>query len=1085
MGPTTPISRNRSPRLDDPTLMFHLRLFGPVQLDRESFPLGRVRRKSIALLAYLANEPRPHSRSHLADLFWPDLDEAKGRRNLSWTLSNLRGQLPACLKIDPQSVHFLGHADLTIDTLKANHLYLEEGDPTRVLSLIQGEFMEGFVLRRLPEFEAWQLAQQQLWQNRRHYLLGRQVKELEAMGARNEALRYAEIWANAFPWDEEAQCAFLLCLASSGQTSRALKQFAQFEQFLRFELDTTPGPKIVTLYEQIREGRFPAPQDRSTQLGGGGVDSGTLPNFLTPFFGREALLAELEARIRAQRYRLISLVGAGGNGKTRLAAQVGQRLRGAFNDGVAFVSFADAQIRDGVKSGGEIVAAVIGEALSLNSSIKKGWSETLVDTWRGRHALLILDNFEHFSAYTPYLIELLQAAPRLSILVTSRQPLGSSLESIVQLEGLGLVRESETGEHSESVQLFIDRAGQSGIDLNLTEGRLATVDELCRYVMGSPLAIELLAPLFAAGEITDLSSMKSQVLDAAMGGESPESDSGLSMRSIYERSLALLSSDEERLFLACGVIQDPFDGETAAAVAGESFCRSGAARSLQNLARKSLLAREVSSDSEYFYRMHPLVRQFAEEKLNESPETRDGYRNGHGCHFMGRLSNLTSALQGPDEADHFAALKARRNDIFYAWAWSVEVGEIELLGAATHPLASLCDSLGWWRWGERALDVARRKVLERGARGQHALVVARLATRQALLLFRLGLYDRALDLVDGGLGLLEGFAESDGEPVDSDTMTEIEGERAFGEKTKGNIHFLTGQFVKAREWYERSLSRYRRLEQPVNVAQALSNLAIAIQNCPSEDEDDVRTDLSEKQMTLLRESLQLRRRAGDLGGIALALSNLANVSIRRKEYSSAQVYLGECLEIRRKMQNPAGEAAVLLNLSSCAYYLDDLEKAHRYASEGGVINRRLGNRSGICLAQSNLGYVSCRLGHYGIARHHLENALATACEMENDMRISRTLHFIVHAISRGRESYPPALIEQWALLLELESFVAHRSAISPRYLASAQEVMVDLAVRLSLDQQARAIARGQDATLDEAVETGLILLLLLGSRPSL
>ena len=337
--------------------------------------------KAQALLYYLAVSGRAQPRSVLARLFWGGVAENHARRSLTMTLSNLRQLVGSHLDIaremvtfDRNSPYWLDVAvfeagvtaaprDQNINTLK------------QAIDLYRGDFLDGFYLHDAPEFEQWLLVERTRLRERVLQALQLLAEYLAARAELPQAIQTMRRLLALEPWREEAHRYLMLLLARDGQRSVALAQFEICRQRLAEEFEAEPGPETVALYEQIRAETLsrgdltssPPPRILSLSKGRSPAPRHNLPPQPTPFVGRERELAEIIGRLTDRRCRLLTLVGPGGIGKTRLALQVAQRFSDAtqdedfFGHGIYFVPLAAVNATSGV-----ILA--IAEALGVSFS---------------------------------------------------------------------------------------------------------------------------------------------------------------------------------------------------------------------------------------------------------------------------------------------------------------------------------------------------------------------------------------------------------------------------------------------------------------------------------------------------------------------------------------------------------------------------------------------------------------------------------------------------------------------------------------------------------------------------------------------
>jgi WD40 repeat protein/DNA-binding SARP family transcriptional activator len=318
---------------------FELRFLGPVQIERDGEPVrGFESRKALALLAYLAVEGQPVPRERLVDLFWQDKTEAQGRNNLSWVLSRLSTFLPDCLQVDRHTVRFLGEsaeAAYWLD-LGAFEELETQGDPASlamVVELYRGDFGEGLSLKGCPDFELWQVREQERWRRRAADALTQLVVHHRRQGEVEQGLRFARRLLVLEPWREGAHREVMRLLALDGQRGAALAQYETCRRTLAEELGLEPSEATERLYGQIRDGELelpavvPKPEVQPPPPAPGEPPFKGLAFFDVAdadlFFGREALTARLVQRVRASVEdetggRFLAVVGTSGSGKSSL-----------------------------------------------------------------------------------------------------------------------------------------------------------------------------------------------------------------------------------------------------------------------------------------------------------------------------------------------------------------------------------------------------------------------------------------------------------------------------------------------------------------------------------------------------------------------------------------------------------------------------------------------------------------------------------------------------------------------------------------------------------------------------------------------
>jgi predicted ATPase/class 3 adenylate cyclase/DNA-binding CsgD family transcriptional regulator len=384
-----------------------------------------------------------------------------------------------------------------------------------------------------------------------------------------------------------------------------------------------------------------------------------LPVQLTSFVGRETEMIEVR-RILADN-RLVTLTGAGGAGKTRLAVQIAAQIAGEFGDGVWCADLAP--ITDP-----EVVPVAVARALGLPDQPGRSTMDTLARFIDDRQMLVVLDNCEHLlDACAALVVELLGACPGLTLLATSREPIGVAGEATWQVPSLSLA--------DEAIQLFVDRARRVRPDFSVTDGNAATVTEICRRLDGMPLAIELAAARVRALSVTEILDSLHDRFRLLTGGGRTAVRRQQTLRASVDWSHALLTEPEHVLFRRLAVFMGGFDLEAAQAVtASGDVERYQVLDQLTLLVDKSLVVAE-DRHGRTRYRLLETVRQYALEKLGESGEA-DDVRTRHRDHY----TSLGALLGTPGQAGREARIDQAETEIDNlraAFAWSHENCDIE------------------------------------------------------------------------------------------------------------------------------------------------------------------------------------------------------------------------------------------------------------------------------------------------------------------------------------------------------------------------------------------------------------------------
>ena len=407
-----------------------------------------------------------------------------------------------------------------------------------------------------------------------------------------------------------------------------------------------------------------------------------LPVQLTSFVGRQAEMKGIREALADN--RLVTLTGAGGAGKTRLAVQVAAELATDFADGVWYVDLAP--ITDP-----EVVPVTVARALGLLDQPGEPTIDLLRRSIRDRRMLMLLDNSEHLlDASADLITGLLSGCPALTLLTTSREPIGVAGEVSWRVPSLSLT--------DEAIELFADRARRTKPDFRVTAANADTVTEICRRLDGLPLAIELAAARVRALSPTELLTSLHDTFRLLTGGARTAVRRQQTLRASVDWSHALLSEPEQALFRRLAVFYGGFDIDAAQAVGGGE--RYQVLDQLTLLVDKSLV---IADDSPHGtrYRLLETVRQYAQEKLHESREGND-VRIRHRDHYTA-MAALLGAQADSDHQRRIEQAETELDNLRAAFAWSRESSDTELAMALASALLPLWLSRGLMQEGRNWL----------------------------------------------------------------------------------------------------------------------------------------------------------------------------------------------------------------------------------------------------------------------------------------------------------------------------------------------------------------------------------------------
>ena len=574
----------------------HISLLGPLQVrvgaDTAVFRTDAER----VLLAYLAiQQGRPQRRDTLSGLLSPERPDKDALTYLRNRLSRLRKAIgdetavPPWFNVDRKQIALRAGDDIVVDvtqferlltTVKTHPHRQLAGCPTcmthleEVVKLVRGELLTGLNFPSEP-WQAWLLAQREHIQQRAQHGMTLLCEAQMVCGEWTAVLDIAQRQLDLEPWLEAAHRAMMQAHFYLGNRNAALTQFEHCKYLLWDELGIDPEEETTALFEKIKADSAGLISSfiRQPQVGHPSSLPNNLPLQTTRFFGREAEKAHLLQRLVDPRFRLITLVGTGGIGKTRLALEVGQQVKLSFPDGVWFVSL------DAVNGGAEQIKIAVGEAAGLAQGGKQLTGEQVLAILRDKQMLLIFDNSEVMLDAIAFIPEWLRRAPHIAILATSRESLNFQAESVLLLDGL------PTGEDEMSAAeaLFAERGRMARDDFTVTAVNLSHVRHICQLVDGSPLGIALAAAWVRRRSLPQIIESIGQSLDFLSTHLRDVDPRHRSMRAVFETSWQLLTMGEQAVLAALSVFPTSFTAVAAAKVTAATLF------DLDLLCEKSLL----------------------------------------------------------------------------------------------------------------------------------------------------------------------------------------------------------------------------------------------------------------------------------------------------------------------------------------------------------------------------------------------------------------------------------------------------------------------------------------------------------------
>jgi predicted ATPase/DNA-binding SARP family transcriptional activator len=831
-----------------------------------------------------------------------------------------------------------------------------------------------------------------LWVERRQAELDElRVSALEILadaasagGDHAAALAAAEAAVAAQPLRESAHLRVMTAHAGAGNPAEALRAYERCRMVLAEELGASPSERVQAAYEAVLAGETDTPATN-------------LRPELSSFVGRTEARREIEKLLGTA--RLLTLVGPGGVGKTRLATRVAGEMVARYRDGVWLVELA--ALTDATLLPQHLVSAL---AVAEKSGATP--PESLRTHLADREVLLVLDNCEHLSAECATLaLDLLRAAPGLVVLATSREPLGVPGETLWPVPPLSLPEPGANAWESDAVRLFVERASAVDPEFGSSDDTGAAIADICRRLDGVPLAIELAAARVRTLSVTEIADRLRDRFRLLVGRDPTAPDRHQTLRAAVDWSYEALSPTEQELFARVSVFAGGFSLDTAAAVCSPGRDDADVFDGLADLVDKSLVLADRSGTTTR-YRLLETLRQYGAERLADAGEE-TAVRDRHLAWVRSLAEDADVGLEGGNQSSWLQRLDAEEDNVRVALDWAVAhpAGDdgLRTAGALWRYWQVRGRLTEGGRWLRTLLDITtdapppvRAKALtsaavlhlsvpdaalqEAGVDNVRSLFEETLAIRRAAgdrrgmavalhglggLHFRLYEHDAARACFEDTLAI--------GREVDDDRLV------AASLNNLGNVALSAlnrgaplPEGLDARSLYEESVRLWRTLGDDLSTARALGDLAaVAIHARRYADAS-----------AALAEGAGIFRRLGIRGGFVAYTTRLAAVAQRQEDYAGARSVLEDLLNAGRDQCDPSLEARGLVELAVVSWAEGDHTEAGRLFEEAAAIGRTLDDRWPLYEALNGLGVLALQRDEVSQARRLFQKAAAAAQEEE-------------------------------------------------------------------------------------------------------
>lgn len=933
-----------------------------------------------SLLFYLAVSGDWVSRQELAYLYRPDEPETVALSYLRLQLHRAQQyEWAAGLELEHNRVRWRAESDVA-----AARAAFAARDWPAVIANVNGLLLDGFSMRDKPTFDTWLDLEREGCQRWLRAALEAEAAAFEERGDFGPAAELRGRLAQMDSFDEDAFTSWLRSLALAGRREQALRAFEDFRTLLDDELGAEPADSTVELVEQIRGNSLGPPAPTKPQRE-------RLPQPSTRFVGRRKELGELSDLLEQPECRLLTIVGLGGTGKTRLALELARQQGARFRDGAVFVPLFSAATL-------EQALLITAQAVGLQVDPKEGTEAQLLAHLAEMELLVVLDNFEHLPETAPFVAAVLEGAPSVVFLVTSRASTRLQGEWLYDLSGL----EYADGESSEALDLFVRAARRVAPQTEFSPADLAHVARVCRRVEGMPLALELASAWVRAMPIARIADEIEQGFGLLASDLADLPERHRSIQAVLDRTWEDLTVQKADVLARLSVFEGGSSLDAAEAVSG------GRLTIILSLMNQSLLHRDSSGR----IGCHPLVAQYAARVLARDERAQAEALDAHAHYYAGVLARLNP--EGRLEPGN--ALKELASDIANlekAWRRLLEARDVERIRAAVDTLLAFYNVLGMYQRGSAVCAAtlqglgAPRDPVELRLHCDVHLAMSSMARESGHL-------QDGLEHAGAALRLAES----------ADIAELVPKSRRY----KGDVLQMMGDFAGAEEEYGHAYRRFEELGELLELANCLNSLASleAVQ------------EKYEPATERFTRCVELFEQLGDELARAIALNNLGYLADAQGHTEIASKRYEEGLAAFEQLGFNRGIAAVKNNLVVLYGELGRLDEAEAMGRESLELKTVMNDRLGIIISHKNLGDIKLMREQPGLALGYYSRAISLAVEIGAIPRLLQVLPGYARALAdTQRQDEATAVLE-----------ALHRHPLAP---PSARARALELAPGLDTD----------------------------------
>ncbi|HSL31350.1 MAG TPA: tetratricopeptide repeat protein [Anaerolineales bacterium] len=591
-----------------------------------------------------------------------------------------------------------------------------------------------------------------------------------------------------------------------------------------------------------------------------------LPLPLTSLVGREHELRMVVQQLQDPACRLLTLTGPGGVGKTRLALEVAHQLRETFEDGACFVSLAGTTAPD-------FIIPAMADALGLVFSGSVEPKTQFFHFLREKQILLVLDNLEHLLNGIELLDLLLEAAPGVKVLTTSREQLNLRSEWMFEIQGLPIPSKIEIDKiaSNSAASLFIQRAKQVNVNFSPLNEDLAAIARICQLVEGLPLGLELAATWVKTLSCREIATEIERGLGFLSTSRRDLPERHRSLQAVFQYSWSLLAAEQQVVLKSLSVFQGGFTRDAAERVAGATLSL------ISSLMGKSFLRRSDAGR----YGQHELVRQYAALRLHDDPQEEVAAHARHAAYYLALWRDAERELKSSQQRESMQKLALDVDNFRAAWNWAAAQGQVATLGQCLRTLLLVYDLRGWYAEGIERVEAMLRNWSSARVSSQRDQEIKGLAS--ALLgwfQFRRGRLNEAYEVFEQALEFVR--------PLPQPTI------RAEVLSLASPMMTSLGEIGKALQYISEGLDAARASGETWHIAYALMMQGGILAG----------SGRNEEAYLSAQKALTYFRTLGDIRSIVVTLNTLGFVSLQLSRYTEAREFLQESLALVVPAEDP-------------------------------------------------------------------------------------------------------------------------------------------------------------------------------------